>query len=309
MEIQELKKRKKKLKITTADLACMAGLPVSTVSKIMTGETKNPSYITIERIDRALLHEEMIRRIQAYREAISRYYNSIQASDDIVLDYIEFEKKYREEHNLNNAPIPFAISMDDLKSANMESDVSGNTVKKNEIRMTIGDLAKLGDDRFLELIDGNIIIGQAPNIKHQMLVQSIGKTIDKYIDDNNGKCRMFNVGINVQLDEDEYTLTIPDIVVLCDDSKLSDSAIIGAPDFIIEVVSESTRRIDYNLKMHKYMAAGVEEYWIVDPYKERVTVYIAGEPMLAYVYSFADQIPMGIYEGRLEICVASYLDK
>ena len=300
MEIQELKKRKKELKITTADLAILADLPVSTVSKIMTGETKNPSYTTIEKLDNALLQEEMRKRIQAYREAIKKYYDGVEHGDNKILDYKEFEKKYREDYHLNDAPIPYATRINS-NGKRLSNDITGNIVKKNDIRMTTNDLEVLSDDKFIELIDGDVIIGQAPNVKHQLLVQNIGKAIDKYIDDNDGNCKMFNVGINVQTDEDDYTLLIPDIVILCDDSKLNDKGIFGAPDLVMEVVSERTRRIDYNDKMHKYMRSGVREYWIVDPNKERVTVYIAGEPMLAYVYSFTDKIPVEIYDGKLEI--------
>ena len=300
MEIQELKNRKKELKITTADLAVIANLPVSTVSKIMTGETKNPSYATIEKLDNALLQEEMRKRIQAYRESIQKYYDGVEHGDNKILDYKEFEKKYREDYHLNDAPIPYATRINS-NGKRLSNDITGNIVKKNDIRMTTNDLEVLSDDRFIELIDGDVIIGQAPSVKHQLLVQNIGKAIDKYIEDNNGNCKMFNVGINVQTDEDDYTLLIPDIVILCDDSKLNDKGIFGAPDLVMEVVSESTRRIDYNDKMHKYMRAGVREYWIVDPNKERVTVYIAGEPMLAYVYSFTDKIPVEIYDGKLEI--------
>ena len=297
IEISELKKRKKALKITTADLAFMAELPVSTVSKIMTGETKMPSYVTIEKLDKALLREEMRVRINAYREALNKYFDDVKSTGDNILDYKEFERKYRKAQNLNNAPIPYATSIESV------TDISGNIVKKNELRMTVDALEEFGDDRFLELLDGNLIIGQAPNVQHQMLVQNIGRIIDRYIENNNGKCRMFNVGINVQTDEDDYTLLIPDIVVLCDEDKLNEKGILGAPDLVMEVVSESTRRIDYNDKMHKYMGSGVREYWIIDSSKERVTVYISGEPMMVYVYSFSDNIPVGIYEGKLKICI------
>ena len=67
------------------------------------------------------------------------------------------------------------------------------------------------------------------------------------------------------------------------------------------------RRFDYNDKMHKYMHAGVREYWIVDAERQRVTVYAGQEPMLAYVYNISDEIPVGIYDGRLNICVGKYL--
>ena len=55
--------------------------------------------------------------------------------------------------------------------------------------------------------------------------------------------------------------------------------------------------------MYKYMSGGVREYWIVDPEKEKVTTYIEGEPMMAYIYNFDDEIPVYIYDGRLKIRV------
>lgn len=47
----------------------------------------------------------------------------------------------------------------------------------------------------------------------------------------------------------------------------------GAPDFVVEIISESTRKKDYSLKMQKYWYAGVQEYWIVDIYKKRIITY------------------------------------
>lgn len=295
MDIKDLKNRKKALKMTTADIAYHAELPVSTVSKIMTGETRNPSYITIEKIETVILNEEMKRRIIAYRDAIMEYYSAKDVGE--ALDYFEFDKKYRRDNHLDDAPIPYARSKDESKY------ISDSTIRKNELRVDVNMLSKLDEDKYIELIDGNIIISQAPSVMHQMLVQNIGKAIDQFIEKNHGNCKLFNVGINVQIDEDDYTMLIPDIVVLCQTEKLNENGILGAPDLVMEVTSKSSKRLDYNDKMHKYMRAGVREYWIVDPEAERVTVYIEGEPMLAYIYNFNDSIPVGIYNGELEICV------
>lgn len=293
MNISELKNRKKELKLTTAQLAYLAELPVSTVSKIMTGETKNPSYITIEKIDKALLREEMVRRIEAYKMALDKYCKGLDDSEQYNIT--QFEKNYRKVNNLNDDPIPFA------KPIKHDNDTDGNFAISGDKRVTTTQLDMFGEDKSIELIDGKMIFSQAPGLQHQIIVQNIGESIAAFIKKNNGKCRMFNVGVNIFIDEDEYSLLIPDLVVVCDESKLTESGINGAPDLVIEVVSKSTRRLDYNDKMHKYMHAGVREYWIVDPEKERVTVYIAGEPMMAYVYSFDDEIPVGIYDGELKI--------
>ena len=120
---------------------------------------------------------------------------------------------------------------------------------------------------------------------------------------NRGKCEVFDVGVNVYLDEDEYTLVIPDIAVVCDESKVSEQGIFGAPDWVLEVVSPSTRQNDYHKKLHKYMDAGVREYWIVDMDRQMVSVCINGEPMQVTIYGFDDKIPVGIYGGELVLDV------
>ena len=289
-EIKKLKDRKKALKLTTAHLAYLADLPVGTVSKVMTGETKNPSYITIDKIDRALLHEEMLLRIKKYRELLMDY---IKNHQDENVDQKEFEKKYREDNNLNDAPIPYAIPI------LHEND--GNLALRKDDRVDVSILNEIGEDKLIELLDGHLIFNEAPGIIHQRIVQNLGKVLDKYISSNKGKCQMFNVGVDVRLDEDEYTSLIPDVLIVCDGEKVHDDAIYGAPDFVIEVTSPSTRHRDYNEKMHKYMVSGVREYWIVDIEKEKVTTYIEGEPMMAYIYSFDDEIPIYIYNGQVKI--------
>ena len=291
MDAGNLKERKKRLKLTTARLADLAELPASTVSKIMTGETKNPSYETVERLDKILLHEEMLRRIEAYRKALFDY---MERESEGSVDQRKFEKRYRREKHLNDAPLPFAVPTD-------SKEIYGNLALRSQERVTADILDEIGEDKSIELLDGHLVFNVAPSLPHQLLVQALGKRIEGYIEENHGKCRMFNVGVNVYPDEDDETLLIPDIVVLCDEDKLFEGGILGAPDWIIEVVSERTRHRDYNEKMHKYMCAGTREYWIVDPARERVTTYISGEPMMVYIYAFEDPVPVQIYGGKLEI--------
>ena len=57
----------------------------------------------------------------------------------------------------------------------------------------------------------------------------------------------------------------PDISVICDNGKLDDRGCNGAPDWVIEIVSQSSQRMDYLTKLFKYRTAGVREYWIVNP--------------------------------------------
>ena len=95
--------------------------------------------------------------------------------------------------------------------------------------------------------------------------------------------------------------------MICDKNKLSDRGCEGAPDFIIEIVSPSSRRMDYSKKMGLYLEAGVREYWIVDPAKERTTVYHYEEDAAPTIYSFDQPITVGIY-GDLQITVSELLN-
>ncbi len=96
--------------------------------------------------------------------------------------------------------------------------------------------------------------------------------------------------------ENRKTIVEPDISVICDKSKLTDRGCTGAPDWIIEIVSPSNSSHDYILKLNLYANAGVREYWIVDPYKERIFVYrLEQEHFEVETYTFHDCIPAGIY--------------
>ena len=83
--------------------------------------------------------------------------------------------------------------------------------------------------------------------------------------------------------------------MICDADKLTDKGCTGAPDWIIEIVSPGSRRMDYYTKLFKYQTAGVREYWIVDPEKNRIIVYLF-ESDDTQEYTFLDSVKAGIYE-------------
>ena len=86
----------------------------------------------------------------------------------------------------------------------------------------------------------------------------------------------------------------PDISVICDPYMLHEDGCHGAPDWIIEVVSPSSRKMDCIIKPEIYGNAGVREYWIVDAKEERVCVYsfAAGNEE---DYTFKDTVRAAIY--------------
>lgn len=134
-----------------------------------------------------------------------------------------------------------------------------------------------------------------PTRNHQRIAGEIFAIIREYINTNNGSCEVDIAPFAVFLNEDDENYVEPDISVICDSKKLTDKGCSGAPDWIIEIVSPGSRRMDYFTKLFKYRTVGVREYWIVDPGKKRITVYDF-ESEDTKDYTFSDAIKANIYE-------------
>ena len=160
---------------------------------------------------------------------------------------------------------------------------------------TIDDIYNLPDGERAELIDGQIYNMTPPRRKHQRISAILHFEISKYIASKGGSCEAYAAPFAVFLNNDQYTYVEPDISVICDKSKLDEYGCNGAPDWVIEIVSPGSKQMDYFTKFFKYHEAGVREYWIVDPDKNNVRVYMF-ETEETMDYTFADSVKVGIYE-------------
>lgn len=163
-----------------------------------------------------------------------------------------------------------------------------------EVSYTLEDIYALPDRERAELIDGQIYFMAPPSTKHQRLVRRFTYEIERYIQQNDGECEVFPAPFAVFLNDDDINYVEPDISVICDEHKLDNAGCHGAPDWVIEIVSPSSHKMDYYLKLFKYRTAGVREYWIVDPDKERIFVY-RFEQDTVDEYLFGNDVPVGIY--------------
>lgn len=167
---------------------------------------------------------------------------------------------------------------------------------------TLDDYYRLPDDVRAELIDGQLFYMQSPTSAHQsMLVKLVYETMN-FVTKNKGECQPFMAPLDVQLDCDDKTMIQPDFMIVCDREKIWEDRIYGAPDFIVEVLSPSTRKRDTDVKLLKYRNAGVREYWIVDLEKERIICYFFEEDgLMPNIYIFQNEVPVRIYDGELKI--------
>lgn len=150
-----------------------------------------------------------------------------------------------------------------------------------------------GPDRY-ELIDGEAYLMAGPAHAYQVVSMELCRQLANFLEGK--KCQAIAAPFDVRLFEQESdepenvdTIVQPDIMVVCDTSKLDDKGCKGAPEMIIEILSPSTKRHDRLTKLNLYQRAGVREYWIVDPLNQGVTVFLRDDTGRLCVHEEYDQ--------------------
>jgi Uma2 family endonuclease len=174
-----------------------------------------------------------------------------------------------------------------------------NLAKKQEY-FTYEDYLTWDTDERYELIDGvPFLMSPAPTTTHQSILVKLTSKFFNYLDDKS--CKVFIAPVDVRLNPEgaDDTVVQPDLIVVCDESKISKRGIDGAPDLALEILSPSSADYDKGTKLEKYLDSGVREYWIVDPEEESVRVYIrsADANFKINKYSNEDVIPVEILDG------------
>ena len=106
---------------------------------------------------------------------------------------------------------------------------------------------------------------------------------------------------NDEPDNEIKTVVQPDLLVVCDKSKIDSRGLKGAPDFIIEILSPGSAVKDMKEKLALYEKHGVKEYWVIHPDETVIEVFLLqknkcyGKPG---VYSFSDLVPVAILENH-----------
>ena len=172
---------------------------------------------------------------------------------------------------------------------------------KKQGEYTVEDYYNMPEDWRGELIDGVIYDMSSSAVRHQGIAGAVYQQAINHIEETGGPCLPMIGPVDVQLEKDNKTMVVPDMIILCDPGKLTDKSVVGAPDFVMEVLSRSTKHRDLTVKRQKYMEAGVLEYWIVDPVEERVVVYLREEPGIIHMYTFNDKVPVAVWGGAFAV--------
>jgi len=133
-------------------------------------------------------------------------------------------------------------------------------------------------DEMVELIKGKIYrMSPAPSNRHQDISSILHGEL--YSSLRKKPCQLRHAPFDVRFtrfvnDLQITTVVQPDICVVCDPSKMDERGCLGAPDFIIEILSPNTSHKDTHEKFYLYEESGVNEYWIVDPANFVLDVFV-----------------------------------
>lgn len=171
---------------------------------------------------------------------------------------------------------------------------------------TFDDYWNLPDGIRSDLINGHLYVRKTPYSIHAKLVGALMAKISNYLDKHYPEHELILGPIAVNPDGRKINWVEPDILISSDPAKITEQYFIGAPDWVIEITSFDSRFTDYIRKTAVYYDAGVREYWIVDPEKERTMVFYFEEDAAPAIYSFDQPVPVGIFE-QLTITVKDLL--
>ena len=167
-----------------------------------------------------------------------------------------------------------------------------------KIKLTYDDYAKTPEDERWELLDGELIMAAAPNMKHQSVQSNTDWHVQRFVRDRD-LGRVFNAPTDVVLSE--HDVVQPDLVFVSSEREhiITDANIQGAPDLVVEILSPSTASRDWRDKLDLYARHGVAEYWLVDPVSEIVWVFrlVDGTLVQVGMYGVGDTLTSPLLEG------------
>ena len=275
MTIQEMQNRKTELGYTNEQIAQLAGLPLGTVQKIFAGTTKAPRRATILALEKLL------------EDSSAQTPSSVFTKGGSTSD--------------GSYPLSSAVPSPVLK----DGSTAYSAAKPLH---TLEDYLALPDERRVELIDGVFYDMASPTHLHQAVLLRLAIELAPYAD-SHPEYELFIAPSDVVLDNDNYTVVQPDLYIVCNEKDCNKLRFYGAPDFIIEILSSSSRYHDQFRKLNKYRLAGVREYWIIDPEKLKITVYDLEHEELPETYTFSDTVLVLISGGECAVGFSGILEK
>lgn len=142
-----------------------------------------------------------------------------------------------------------------------------------QVKYAYQDLLTTPDDgNRYEIFEGELVMTPAPGTVHQRIVFKLCNILGNYLKQMSSG-EVYPAPVDVYFNEE--TTVQPDLIFVSRDRLhiIDEQKVNGAPDVVVEIISESTESRDRSFKFKLYAKEGVREYWIVDPAKKTVEVY------------------------------------
>lgn len=268
--LDELKKIAKMYSFTYGEIQARCNLSISTVQKALGGVNKGARRSTLTELTKAV--------------------------DRLMNDNGYYYQPYESE---SSASYVSDIGADYIAGSSAHADTSGKLY-------TYDDYAQLElpPGKRVEVIDGVLYDMAASTVPHQLAIGYMYSVFRDFIRKNKGPCRaiLSPVDVRLEFNKGDRTILQPDLLVICDREKLNnEKSVLGAPDFVLEVLSPSTRKKDMNLKLRKYRENGVREYWMLDMKAEILIKTVFADTETSSIHTFSEQVPVAIYDGALTV--------
>ena len=245
MTLEEMRERKRALGYSNEILAEKSGVPLATVQKVLSGITKSPRRKTVEALERALTKNRFP------EQGLSEELPYAVDRDGCITQRIDYWDPALQARMVREAAVEYGVKR----------------------KYTMEDIRALPEGVRAELIDGKMIFMASPNRTHQRINGGMHLAVANYIRDTGRDCEIYIPPYGVFLHADESEYFEPDLTIFCDHEKSRFDGCFGAPDWIVEIVSPSSKSNDYGKKLFKYREAGVKLYWIIDPMREMTLIY------------------------------------
>jgi len=297
MTIDEMIAKKKEYGFSCEYIAQRSGVPFSTVQKVFSKVSPSPRRKTLEALWKFFDEADSTTAVASTQAKRSSYFDDDDTDGTFGFSYVnDCDAVYNAVEGTSALKQDMCDTSDNTSYVRRKRTKAGAKGDK-----TLKDYLALPEGVRVELIDGVFYDMAAPSSPHTYLASDIREVFKAYIKANKGECVSMAAPVDVQLDCDDKTVVQPDAMIICDRSKITKLRVVGAPDLVVEVLSQSNWHHDMVRKLKKYKEAGVREYWIVNIEEQYVLVYDFTKADFPTEYDFDDEVPVGIWDGNCKV--------
>ena len=288
MNVEKLKQLKKDAGYTNKMIADESGVPLGTVQKIFSGETKAPRFKTLKAIEGILIsasgYEE---ELQLAAAKLQENRQIMDAAPDVVseVDVVTNAADDVADTVSDNSDIAGAEEVQDIVN---EAELDADQPQKKETPA----VSKKQNSMLRELMAGDIIF-----------------EIRQYMKESGRPAYITGPGIKVVMpvtqgsfeSRNDAMVCFPDVAMVTDRAKITAGGINGAPDLIIELMDSETRSNNLGTRPDALKNAGVKEYWMIDIDAKNIMVYDFEEQALPTMYGFSGRVPVSTAGDGCEV--------